>query len=354
MHKMIGYLAAATALLGAAQAQTIDQSQPLFDEDGTITAIGGSAEQKLAQTFTVGMDGDLTAIDIPVACAVGRLVVEIQGQTLSGEPDGIPLASALVDFIDINGPGTDFERIFLSRDLPVSVGDKLALVLSNPMGSCGLLDAPAGDTYSGGEFFFDARPNPPGWIDNKQFFATNPEIPLDIPFRTVMASGAVGGGTDRCTVITDNGPQVLPIPDSVPLFRCLEDAGAREFRCRLLHPDFFIARRIPSPFEPGRPFEEEWFFTPLTEITTPVEVLFSGAGLKEPVRHTFGKNSKVGSFETFSLKGMTPIDPKALRGTVTFKYENLTPNGPDQFIFDSSLPESIFDQWPDLMEQKKQ
>ena len=160
---------------------------------------------------------------------------------------------------------------------------------------------------------------------------------------------------NRCTVITNDGPQTLPIPDSLPICRCLEDAGARELRCRLMHPDFFMARYIPLPFDPGTPFEEEWLFTPLTDLKAPVEVEFMGAGLDKPVRHVFGKKSKVGSFERFVIKGMTPKMKDGLPGAATFFYEGIGPNDPDslgKFGFDRSLPPSALEEWPELMKEK--
>jgi len=66
-------------------------------------------------------------------------------------------------------------------DPVVAPGDVYTLVLRNTGGSCGLLRGPEGDPYAGGEGFFAARPNPPGWIP---FSAT--ETRLDLPFLVVV------------------------------------------------------------------------------------------------------------------------------------------------------------------------
>ena len=77
-----------------------------------------------------------------------------------------------------------FQSFRLRGRLDVVVGQQLAFVLSNAEGSCGLASAPAGDSYASGEAFFDARPNPPGWI--RQADVATPTTPLDLPFETVV------------------------------------------------------------------------------------------------------------------------------------------------------------------------
>jgi hypothetical protein len=74
-----------------------------------------------------------------------------------------------------------FESLRLPRRLAVEPGDFLAIVLSNGAGSCGVAASPDGDSYAAGRAWFDARPNPPGWL---------PVSPLspedDLPFQTVV------------------------------------------------------------------------------------------------------------------------------------------------------------------------
>jgi hypothetical protein len=45
-----------------------------------------------------------------------------------------------------------------------------------------VFQGPPGDSYLGGNLFFDARPNPPGWVCNCEF----PGERLDLPFQTVV------------------------------------------------------------------------------------------------------------------------------------------------------------------------
>jgi hypothetical protein len=148
-----------------AQDQVIDQMQPLTDATMGPLAIGGGSgsEQMLAQTVTAALDGEMTALFLPVACASGRLVIEIR-DVAGSLPGSTVLLRRRVPAASLPDVGLRFRRIALGRRLPVAAGDRFAVVLSNPTGSCGLASSPAGDTYAGGQAFYDARPNPPGWL----------------------------------------------------------------------------------------------------------------------------------------------------------------------------------------------
>ena len=123
----------------------------------------------------------------------------------------------------------------------------------------------------------------------------------------------------------------------MPLCRCLEDPGLVEFRCRLLHPDFFIARRIPlPPFKAGI-VVEEWAFTPLTKLDGPVRMTLEVGG--KPAVYEFGKKSKPGAFETVQIK--RSIKDPALKkpGAVEFEYKMKGADSPflTEFGFDPSF-----------------
>jgi hypothetical protein len=180
-------VAAAIPAIAQPPALRVDQQQPVIDGTrGTLAVGGGSgSEQKLAQTFTVGLDGRLAQVRFAISCADGVLDVEIQGTTATGEPDGVVLVrrSFRADSLPEIVPGT-FETLSLPLRLAVGPGEVLAIVLSNDTGSCGVARSPDGDSYGDGKAFFDARPNLPGWIP-----LAPPED--DLPFQTVVFGRAL-------------------------------------------------------------------------------------------------------------------------------------------------------------------
>ena len=144
----------------AAQAVT-DQQQPVVDVSVGGFFIGGNSEQKLAQVITVGISGEVTEVRFPVACAAGSLVLEIQRVT-SGVPNGVVLASETV--WGANFPPTSaFKPVVVSQRPFLVAGETIALVLSST-GDCGMYQGPVGDSYGGGDGFYDSRPNLPGWV----------------------------------------------------------------------------------------------------------------------------------------------------------------------------------------------
>jgi hypothetical protein len=50
----------------------------------------------------------------------------------------------------------------ITPPLGMRPGTQYAFVLQSS-GSCGLMPGPVGDPYAGGDAYFDAAPNPPGW-----------------------------------------------------------------------------------------------------------------------------------------------------------------------------------------------
>lgn len=178
---VLGVAFAAPAAAGPPTLQ-VDQQQPVIDAAEGPLAVGGPSEQKLAQTFTVGLDGRFAGVGLAIGCADGRLEVEIQGTTATGEPDGVALVRRTYSGASLPGtvPAT-FEPLRLPRRLAVAPGDQLALVLVNATGSCGVASSPDGDSYAGGRGWFDARPNPPAWLP---FSPLSPED--DLPFQTIV------------------------------------------------------------------------------------------------------------------------------------------------------------------------
>lgn len=156
----------------------MDQMQPNFDTTAGGFAIGGPSQQKLAQTVTVGRDGSLLGIYLPIiGCSSGALVIEIR-ELYGDEPGDVLLSQRQISAYQIPGIGPVFRYFWIGGFIPFSAGDRFAIVLKNPTGSCAIYRSPVGNSYSEGEGFFDSLPNQQGWIP-----LTNS---LDIPFMTMM------------------------------------------------------------------------------------------------------------------------------------------------------------------------
>ena len=172
-------------LISASQAHAsgiyIDQMQPVVDDTVGGLAIGGASQQKLAQTVTVGLDGRLVGVFLPIGCDSGRLVIEIRELDAEGKPSDVVLRRREFNAANISPIGPVF-RFFPLRVPLLSAGDRFAVVLQNPTGSCAIFSSPVGDSYAGGEGFFEALPNPPGWVP-----FSDTETRLDLPFITEVS-----------------------------------------------------------------------------------------------------------------------------------------------------------------------
>jgi hypothetical protein len=164
----------------------VDQQQPVIDPTVGGLAIGGSSQQKLAQVVTAGVSGSLTEVRFPVACdPAANLIVEIQGVT-GNKPNGDVLTSQTI-------PGSNlpvffpsppsFRSMVFSTPVDFSAGSQFAIVL-RAAGSCGVFRGPVGDSYPGGNAFFDSLPNPPGWVCICEFQGDR----FDLPFQTLAES----------------------------------------------------------------------------------------------------------------------------------------------------------------------
>lgn len=191
MKNRLCFLLGLSLLLIAASAQAqgnsptvfIDQMQPLVDTTVGGMAIGGPSQEKLAQTVTVGHSGHLRGVFLPIGCDSGRLIVEIRSVEPSGAPGVVLIARRAFPAEQVTAISPVFRYFKLEddHDLTFLAGSRFAIVLRNPIGTYGIFRGPSGDTYTGGSGFFDALPNPPGWVP---FSST--ETRLDLPFMTVM------------------------------------------------------------------------------------------------------------------------------------------------------------------------
>jgi len=189
MKNILRSLFVISLLLTAAWAQSqsprqfIDQMQPVIDTTAGSLAIGGASQEKLAQTVTVGLNATLHGLYLPIGCDTGRLIVEIRNVESNGAPGTVVFGHQgfLAEDVPSIGPLFRYFRLGDDPGLTFTAGSRFAIVLRNPTGSCGIFRGPTGDSYSQGDGFFDARPNPPGWVP---FSMT--EARLDLPFMTVM------------------------------------------------------------------------------------------------------------------------------------------------------------------------
>jgi len=178
---------------------TIDQQQPTIDISVGGNVVGGFYEQKLAQIVTAGRTGLLTEIRLPIACESSATVsLQIQGVT-GGKPNGTILGSqtyAGADFPSFfPSPGVvSLRSMQLSTPVQLAAGQQFAIVLDadgpGPFDGCGTFQGPAGDSYSGGNLYFDSRPNAVGvWVCVCEFGTS---ARWDMPFATLMTELADG------------------------------------------------------------------------------------------------------------------------------------------------------------------
>ena len=139
----------------------LEPIQPIFNAEAPTQAIGGNSEQMLAQTFTVQRDGVITGVYLPIGCSDGILAIEIRN-VVDDIPGSTVISENSFEANEIRSDVGVFEQLHFP-EISVTAGQRLSLVLKNDTGSCGISRGPEGDPYTGGEAWFDARPNAPGW-----------------------------------------------------------------------------------------------------------------------------------------------------------------------------------------------
>ncbi|MDH3660658.1 MAG: hypothetical protein OEU92_11655 [Alphaproteobacteria bacterium] len=120
--------------------------------------------------------------------------------------------------------------------------------------------------------------------------------------------------SSNCDIL---GGSALGIPRWLPVCRCLEDPGLREFRCALAHPDFFLVRRIPWPIPVEQEFDISWTMTPLTnmrgDITIKEDLPSSFSLLAGDGRLVFTPELTVGQPKTSTLRARAGSLPGRFR-----------------------------------------
>jgi hypothetical protein len=294
--------------------------------------------QSIAQTFTVGVAGALTKIRLPLYCPPGErpgntIVLEIRRQSTDGRPTGALLQTTEIPTAPIRTTPrpTDLIDIALGASVPVAVGDALAFTLSSTTGAnCAVTRAVAGQSYAAGNAFFKVAPDYPDWVladhGGVLTFAAADEI-----FETVIDTGPGAASSSSDCMLP--GPGGTPVPSNAPVCRCVNDEGLREFRCALLHPDFFAIRRFPWPIDLGASFPETWEVLPLTKLKGPLVLKFTGVGKPSDFNFT-APSRKTVQTRVRTLKA--PGAPVLVEGGATLVY------GQEQWRIDTAIPAEAF------------
>ncbi|MEM9291667.1 MAG: hypothetical protein AAGD01_08300 [Acidobacteriota bacterium] len=255
--------------LPATAMETLDQRQETFSSIGSVYALGGEVEQRLAQTVTVGISGRLSRVEAPIGCTEGELLLEIRNLRADGAPGDTVLHSQTYPAEDFpaEAPLGAWSTLVLTDGPSFTRGQRFALVLDNPTGSCDLIGAGTGDLYPRGNAYFQALPTPIDWLA----FIVAPTAENDLAFRTYMTQPRAAR-EPLCRVPTGLAPPLGQIFISTPICGCLSNRTLLEFQCRLIHPDFFAVVRVPEIVAPGEVFTVTWTVLPVNDLSRPVEI----------------------------------------------------------------------------------
>lgn len=189
--ELVAVIAALLCLAeGMANAQVVDQEQPIIDSTVGDAALGGFYNQQLAQVFTAGRTGLVTGVEFPIECGNfvtapgGIITLEIRN-VIGGLPGDTVLATttfhpaAFPNFWPNDYPPY-LRRMTLSNPTAVTAGEQYAATLQFATDNetfCGVSQGPEGDSYYGGDGYY--RENGPyGWAPLGSR--------LDMAFRTLM------------------------------------------------------------------------------------------------------------------------------------------------------------------------
>lgn len=150
--------------------------QPQIGDTSLVLAIGGSWDPKLAQVVTSPVTGELVDVWLRPAGG-GSVQLDIEDVTGLGAPGGVSLLSQTLDFE--MPPPTALVRFALETPVALEAGARFAIVLHGGLGA--IYRGPEGDPYPGGSAWFEALPNPPGWVPQSEFEGD------DLPFRARFA-----------------------------------------------------------------------------------------------------------------------------------------------------------------------
>ena len=143
-----------------------ETEQVNLDTSGLL-ALGGSSQQRLAQAFEVYRTGYLSHLTLPMSCQPKAEVHVTIEKTSGGVPNGSILAYEEVPgyvFSSVPTPAVGFRIVEFGAPARLGPG-QYAFTLTAKGGDCGVYAGPVGDSYPGGRGYFEALPNPPGWIE---------------------------------------------------------------------------------------------------------------------------------------------------------------------------------------------
>lgn len=200
----------------ALAAPSIDQQQATIDATVGGLAIGHTSQQILGQTVTAGLSGDLVQVDLPVACdGIGDLIIEIRDVAAGGAPGTTVHSTTTIPGTTLPSfplGGITFRTLTLATTVAVTPGTTYAIVLSSNgttvSDGCGIFRGPIGQSYTGGDLYFDALPNIPGWVHNCGEF---PSDRCDLPFRTRVEPPPAPTGADLSITKTLVNPSNLNV-----------------------------------------------------------------------------------------------------------------------------------------------
>lgn len=175
-------LSCSALLPASAQAlgNIVDAAHFPIDFAANNNAIGGTSHQRLAQTLTVEVGGSLAGVFLPILCGDGRVRVEIRDVAAS-QPGPTMLDHRVVNSTVFDSGGR-FTYVPIRGGLPLAAGQQIAIVVENATGTCAYHQSPVSSNYAGGKGYFEALPNPPGWVAFSDFANT----PDDLPFQLVL------------------------------------------------------------------------------------------------------------------------------------------------------------------------
>ena len=271
--------------------------------------VGGTFNYLVAQTVTAGVSGDLMRVELGIGCTGGELIVEIRdlwpGRPVPGT---VVRSTTTIPAADIPNPPA-VHTFDLATRVTMNTGDQFAIVLRNDTGVCKAIKAPRsidGTAYRGGQGWFQRASGPAeSWFQFLDFGDTG-----DLGFKTIVN---VAADSPPCIV---NG-FATPFPGFLPVCRCIEDEGLRDFRCALLNPSYFLFRNIPTPLRTNDKFQVKWtlvVYAPMkgvVEVNDALPAGFTGAP-KGPLTF-FVDQVPVGQSITLTYDAVAPSKPGRYR-----------------------------------------